>query len=1727
MVLRLAHVAWLLAAGLGLAACSEPGPRPPGPGEPTGFPKIVRFAASATRVAAGQTVSLSYKVTDADRVEIAPNVQGPRPVLEGSIETPPIHESTTFTLRAVNARGDTTRALTVTVDTASTAVRIVQFEATPAEIGPGATSTLRWAVVNASSIHIDLEDGSAHAADLSQEGELPVQPAETTTFVLVAEGEGGPVSSPVTVAVGKLPSIDVFEAAPEEINPGEQSVLSWRVSNASQTRILDDQGAALHTDTVEQGVFEVSPSSTTEYTLEALNDLGMVNARVQVRVLGAERPTIERFSVSPGMLTRPGNVTVEWSVVNANTVRLLAGGRVVNDFPAAASGSFQTAVAVSTAFELRASNAFGTTSRQASVVLIGPPDSDAPEIVHTPVVTTQIVGAPIAIEATITDATAGVAGATLHYRVSGATAFDSLPMTLATDRYTATLPGSSVQQPAVEYYLEATDFATPANSARHPLTAPAVLHTFQVTAPDQSPPLVTHTPVADGQTAATSVAITAQISDAESGVSRATIYYRRQGSASFASATLTAGANGEFTGSIPASDVQSPAMEYYLDARDAATPANVATHPPAAPAQLNRFTVTPQDQSSPAISLTPITDGQTAGGALIVSAEIADPSGVARATLHYRQDGAATFTAVAMTAQGTTYSASIPPTAVQAPAVEYYVEATDSAPAANTGRFPALPAAPLRFTVIPLDQQPPQIIHTAIASPRAPGQAVTVTAQVSDASGVASVVLSYRARGATSFITVAMTGGPSYSASIPAGAVEPAGLEYYIRAEDSAAAANAGTTPASAPATTHAFSVGVAEREPNNTTATAGVLLTGTRRTNVGYASIAPSADRDLWAIDVPAGATRFNLRLETTSGSAGLCPSPIATVLRLYAANGTTELISDSFDGAGSCSLIDPETDAAVRALAPGRYYVRVEESGDNATIGSYELSVALTPTQCGNRIPEIPVGEQCDDGNTASGDGCSATCQIEPEGVVVPPLTTFSEDISPAGDVDVFAVDVTQGQIIRAEVTDSGAGCPGDLVAELYAADGMTLIGSDDDGGNGLCPFINPLNDAFARNLGAGRYFLFVRAAGGGVINGYRIRVEVLDGICGNNAVETGEQCDDGDTTSFDGCDASCQWETAGTAMGTGGTFPGAITPVGNIDFYAVVVAQGDSIRAETFVPQNGECATGNDTVLRFYAADRATQIVSDDQDGVGSCSLLDPATDLTLRNLAAGTYYLAVEEYMNNGTIASYVLDVQIRRPGCGNGWLDGGDVCDDGNTANGDGCSSTCQFEGPGEAEPNDTPANATMLLPSGAQASLFGALGSSSDLDVYRVVVPSGYSLWAEINDGRGGCPNQGTLRLRDTDGTTLLVSDSMDGPGSCGQISPSRDVAARFLPGGTYYLEVSGTGGTAAYLLTARVLAPGCGDGVLATGEACDDGNSAAGDGCSNSCSFEGSGELEPNGTTATATPLISTATLSASMRGVISDVNDVDVFRIEVPAGHHLIAEISDGHGGCANAGALRLRSATGSNLVSDTTDGPDDCARIAAGLDTAARGLSAGTYYLEVTGTGNGVYVLDARVVAPSICGNLFLDAGELCDDGDTVSGDGCASTCQLESSEVEANNGAAAATALGGRMIGGALTAADEDWFAITLPSNTSVRARVHGGAIDQCPTGADSILELYQADGTTMIASDDDGGPGYCSTLEASETRGLAAGTYYLRVRPYGSQTFSYGLSIELVARPLAQ
>lgn len=431
-------------------------------------------------------------------------------------------------------------------------------------------------------------------------------------------------------------------------------------------------------------------------------------------------------------------------------------------------------------------------------------DPDAPVIAHTEVADGQDNGESVAITATITDAT-GVDTANLYFRTQGAASFGAAPMTNITgDTWSAQVPAFVVAPPGVEYYIEATDTSPVPNSGRAP-TAPD-LYDFTVTpSEDTAPPIITHAPVADGQPSGVAVPISAQIADSLGTVESASLFYRVAGSAAlFVEAPMTNPSGSTWTATIPAGAVTTAGVDYYVVAQDDAE--NEATSPNGAPTAFHSFTVTASDSAGPAITHTPVADGQPVGVGVALTATATDPSGVDRVEIRYRPDGFPFFSTIEMTnTSGDTWDGEIPSFSVTVPAMDYYLRAYDDE--GNLSVHPeAGEGAPHRFTVVDADDEAPLISHSPVADDRPAGADVSITASVVDDSAL-TVALYYRAVGATEWTELAMTptSGPGFGATLPGAAVTVAGVEYYIHAED--AAGNEAAEPSDAPTTYHTFTV--------------------------------------------------------------------------------------------------------------------------------------------------------------------------------------------------------------------------------------------------------------------------------------------------------------------------------------------------------------------------------------------------------------------------------------------------------------------------------------------------------------------------------------------------------------------------------------------------------------------------------------------------------------------------------------------------------------------------------------------------------------------------------------------------------------------------------------------------------------------------------------------------------------------------------------------------------
>ncbi len=503
------------------------------------------------------------------------------------------------------------------------------------------------------------------------------------------------------------------------------------------------------------------------------------------------------------------------------------------------------------------------------------------------------------------------------------------------------------------------------------------------------------------------------------------------------------------------------------------------------------------------------------------------------------------------------------------------------------------------------------------------------------------------------------------------------------------------------------------EMEPNNLDSQANQLQANTK----GFtAAICPLGDVDIFSFTVTASGSSATI---ATSDGMGGCPAGAHTLVRVYDGAGNI-LALDT--GANGCVSLTPTSNVALGTLAPGMYYVHIE-SATLATIPTYTLDIAVTTPGCGDGIVQVGSGEQCDDGptNGMAGDVCSATCQltngkyrdeIEPDDTLAETMNSLDGyagavgELYPANDVDSYYVDVlVAGSSITATISDGKGGCSNnfDSILTLYSPTKALLV-TDKGGGVMPCSKINPQVYPAAANLPVGRYYLQVARQTTVVMPYYVLDVKVTPPSCGDHIVPEGtKQCDP--VTPNPGCSATCQLtgdfipetEPNGTfatanpltdGKGTHAGFIGAISPVGDQDYFSFTVTNPNSLVVISTGDGMGGCPTGFTSSISLYTSSHQL-LAQDTRSGVGTCSLISPNVYAAAKNLAAGTYYVAVNQAGNNMTQWEYVLSINVYTPGCGDDYIENGEQCDDGpaNGMTGDGCDNTCQSIAPWEKEPN--------------------------------------------------------------------------------------------------------------------------------------------------------------------------------------------------------------------------------------------------------------------------------------------------------------------------------------------------------------------------------------------------------------------------------------------------------
>lgn len=734
-------------------------------------------------------------------------------------------------------------------------------------------------------------------------------------------------------------------------------------------------------------------------------------------------------------------------------------------------------------------------------------------------------------------------------------------------------------------------------------------------------------------------------------------------------------------------------------------------------------------------------------------------------------------------------------------------------------------------------------------------------------------------------------------------------------------------------------------------------------------------------------------------------------------------------------------------------------------------------TPT-CGNR--KLDPGEQCDDGNDVSDDGCSSTCTIESKGPV---------DVCEGEPVTLTAASGTTLYVGHVEGSTAslynhyGASCGGgsgaDAVYKIESpkvgravvrivADYDAIVSArtacDDVKVEVACGATSPLTlpdggalDASALPDGGvatakgeiafpvypnAPVFLMVDGYGASKGN-FVLDIDVQTAVCGNGAAEAPEECDDGNTTAGDGCSATCTLEAGGniaTCPGKGFRLPaGKMSFAGDSNLLAgaAYTASGCSPKGSgpSAIYALTPTVSGNlsvnllanfeDAVLfvRRECSDAASQYDCN----VGTAALT-PLT-MSVPVTAEETLYVFVDG--EEAKLGLFTLEATLTASACGNGKLDTNEECDDGNTDGGDGCSATCAVERneasytcPGQAitlasdAPGPRTARVTGItkplagqsLPASKFTSCTSAstacgakstCGSTAPDVVYQVTSDIDGMLTATV----GGQFNAGISARAACDKASPELVCTRAATGNA-----SKTFKLPVLRNTPYFLIVDGyaTANSGTFELAVTVDASVCGNGVIEGGETCDDGAAEDGDGCSKTCQLETDTSRDECATAA----MLDLSSLQATIRSGTTNLT-------RGGTGSHAFPPCSsvgpDGHwpfvapiDGVASftitssnyQAALAARQGCGGSVLACEGE-----SRV-AGYQVVFPVAKGAVYDLVVSGVSMpdpipefGRFTAEVKI-APSGCGDALVSGDEQCDDGNTQSGDGCSSTCTLES-------------------------------------------------------------------------------------------------------------------------------
>ncbi len=313
----------------------------------------------------------------------------------------------------------------------------------------------------------------------------------------------------------------------------------------------------------------------------------------------------------------------------------------------------------------------------------------------------------------------------------------------------------------------------------------------------------------------------------------------------------------------------------------------------------------------------------------------------------------------------------------------------------------------------------------------------------------------------------------------------------------------------------------------------------------------------------------------------------------------------------------------------------------------GNDDNQSCVEQTGCGDG--DIDGNEACDDGNNASGDGCSATCTFEPgwtcggEPTACTPicgdgLLRGGEQCDDGGTTNGNGCDATchvePGYSCTGQPSVCSPGCGDGLIRGSEACDDHNLVAGD-----GCSPSC--------------------QLESGWSCSGEPTSCHT---VCGDGLSRGTEQCDDGGTASGNGCSATCQLEPGWSCTGS---------PSVCVSVCGDGVIRGSEVCDDGAVQANDGCSVTCQVEPGWSCGGEPSSCTPICGDGIRRGAEQCDDGDATGGDGCDGSCEIEFGWSCVGQPSACTTV--------CGDGVITGAETCDDDSTASGDGCSATCQLE----------------------------------------------------------------------------------------------------------------------------------------------------------------------------------------------------------------------------------------------------------------------------------------------------------------------------------------------------------------------------------------------------------------------------------------------------------------